>query len=323
MYNADQKAAFLSQFQNPSDSYKLFRNMFLSISGAEERADKDVSLFDETELIEVFPNIAGIRYESSVAMLSQLRRYVKWCQEQGHQTDDSIFSYEPDLSAKIRMCYVRSPEHLLFVLDHVFAQADQNEIEYVYRSYLWLAYFGFTEPEAAEISSSDVDFVGMTIKGRQIYQESVYDLRKVCSLTEFTEMKRNLTVVRSKGDKILRGKPTAKSLADALATTYRQSVSRAFKKAEEELAEFGQGHPDLDSIQLSFKRVYLSGVFYRAYQSEILGDDVSFDNVVNERYERDKQFYRHGEKGITKSKYHMKLGYREDYEVWKRAFGLL
>ena len=322
MYNADQKAAFLSQFQNPSDSYKLFKNMFLSISGAEERAEKDVSLFDESELSEAFPSIAGLRYESSVAMLSQLKRYVKWCKDSGKPTSDSIFSYEPDLSAKIKMCYVRSPGHLLSVLDYVFAEADKDDIEYIYRTYLWLAYFGFMESEAADVVCSDVNFDRLTMKGKQIYRESLNDIRKACNLTEFKEFKRNLTFARAKGDRILRGKPTTKSLADALTTTYRQSVSKFVKKAEENLILSGNADPEEVGVQLSFKRVYMSGVFYRAHQAELLHEHVSFDNVVDERYERSKEKFSHAKNKINKTKYHMKLGYLEDYKAWKQAFRL-
>lgn len=322
MYHADQKAAFLSQFQNPSDSYKLFKNVFLSIEGTEERVGKDVALFDHAELDEVFPDIAGVRYESSVSMLSQLRRYVKWCDEQGYPVCDSIFSYEPDLSENVRRCYVRSPEHLLYVMSTVFKHPEDNQIEYIYRSYLWLAYLGFTEQEAADVCISDVDFDKQTVRDKQMYEEAMFDLRMACRLTELIELKRNYVIARAKGDKILRGKPTTKTLTEALVTTYRQSVSKMFKRAEKMLTEIGNHHPDLESIQLSYKRVYLSGMFYRVHRRELLHEPVDFGYVVEERYERDKEKFTHAENKVNKSKYHMKLGYLEDYKAWKRAFGL-
>ena len=217
---------------------------------------------------------------------------------------------------------MRSPEHLLYVMNTVFEHPEGNQIEYIYRSYLWLAYLGLTEQEAAEVCVSDVDFDKRTVSDKQMYEDAMLDLRMACSLTELIELKRNYVIARAKGNKILRGKPTTKSLEEALATTYRQSVSKMFKRAEDALTELGAHHPDLDSIQLSFKRVYLSGMFYRAHQLELLRQPVDFDHIVEERYERDKGKFTHAENKVNKSKYHMKLGYLEDYKAWKRAFGL-
>ena len=81
-------------------------------------------------------------------------------------------------------------------------------------------------------------------------------------------------------------------------------------------------HPDLGSINLSFKRILLSGMFYRAYQKERRREPVDFDVVVDERYERSKSRYTHADDQAQKAKYHMKRGYLEDYENWKRAFEL-
>lgn len=330
MYNEEQKSAFLSEFQESESTQKLIKNIFNLLESFELKYGKDFCQFNQSELEESIPNVAGVRFESAEVVLSHLRRYVKWCSSHGQQIDESIYSYEIDMSGKVRSCFVRSPEHLLNVLDKVFGNTQNNSIEYIYRTYCWLAYFGFNEKEAAHVMADDVSFDEMCIRygedkrlSRQIYEESVDDLRKACTLDSFYEVKRTLRKVdRAFGSELLRGKATSKSMEEALATTFRQSVSKAFRDTKEKLEQETSVHPDLDSINLSFKRILLSGMFYRAHQKEGRGEPVDFDVIVDERYERGKSKYTHADNQAQKMKYHMKRGYFEDYENWKRAFEL-
>lgn len=332
MYNVDQKEAFISETYCGEAEKKLIKNVFLQLERFELEYGMDFSLFGTDELKRCIPSVIGVRSSSGGVVLSYLKTYVKWCSARGAEIDPAIFSYEPDLSRKAAESYVRDPEHLLYVLDYVFADTQFNEIEYVYRSYLWLAYFGFKESEAALVCERDVNLRSLTIKNSTtgkmhgMYVEAVHDILMTCTKQRFTEHKRGsetpevINVNRAPGDEILRGKHNmqADSVGAYVATTVRQLVSKRFADARRRYAKEGKRDDYLESLSLSYKRVYLSGMFYRAQQREALGLDCGFDEIAKDHIRSRKIDGK--VRNESDAAYMVKWKYKEDYEVWKRAF---
>ena len=318
MYNEQRKQKFISDTYQKSDTVKLISGIFRKIEQFEADYQKDFSTFSTEQLDSCIPSISGVRVGTGGVVISYLRSYVKWCLQNGYETNDDIFSYDPDLSKSARERYVRSPDHLLYVLDYVFCNLENNEIEYIYRTYLWLAYFGFIESDAAAVCEDDVDFGRMEITDpfggskKQIYNQAMHDIYMACTLRQFRETK-NATIIipRSIGKEILRGKlstrSSSKSVRQSLPTTFRQIVSRRFSDASKRYADSGVHDYYLESLNLSYKRIYLSGVFFRAKQFEDLtGEIPSFD-------------YAHDHRRKESISYQEK-GYAEDYNNWKSAF---
>lgn len=318
MYNEQRKQRFLSDSYQKDETVKLISGMFRKIEQFEADYQKDFSTFSTDQLDSCIPAVSGVRVGTGGVAISYLRSYVRWCSQNGYETSDDIFSYELDLSRKARERYVKSPDHLLYVLDYVFCNLDNNEIEYIYRTYLWLAYFGFIESDAAAVCEDDVDLGKMEISDpfggskKQIYNQAMHDIYMACTLRQFRETK-NATVIvpRMVGRETLRGKmstrASSKSVRQSVPTTFRQIVSKRFADASRRYAESGKTDYYLESLSLSYKRIYLSGVFFRAKQHEDLtGDCPTFDFAHDNRR---KEIAAYQEKG-----------YAEDYENWKRAF---
>lgn len=329
MFHDELKNEFLAEFENSPSTLKLLRNVFIALEQSEERAGTDFCLFTIERIDEIVPSIVGIRKDSAEVILSHLRKYVRWCASRGIRVSNALDQFRLDLSQKVRSCYVRSPEHLKFVLDHVFGNLADNDIEYIYRSYLWLAYMGVEEEDAALITMHDLDFEKMTLTFRetqtQLYNESAEDLQNACSMTEFHEVKGSTLRVmpRAAGDQILRGKVSRKTLPESIETTFRQTVSKCFARIRDRQLADAHVPPDLLSVNLSYKRIYLSGIFYRAYDQEKLGHSPDFGAVAAAKYERNKHGYNHSQVWTDKkARYALSKGFSDDYESWKRAFNL-
>lgn len=324
LYNERLKVSFLKTLDKDS-VLKLVRNMFLAIESFEAEFRKDVSKFNSDELNAAIPSISGVRNQSVAVILSYLRKYVQWCADNGEEVCEDIFQYEVDTSDKARQSFVKSPEHLLSILNFVFSSADDNTVEYIYRAYLWLAYIGLTENEAAHVMDYDVDLVHRFIRlgddELPIYQEAVHDIRFACEAKSFLDCKnyQKRVIDRAYGHEILRTKVSKKTVEEALKTTFRQTVSRQLSNAVKR-ADDSADKPDPLSLSLSYNRVFLSGLFYTEYMYEISGSQPAFHSAVDKVY--GSKEYRHSEFNMRKRKRAMRLGYMKDYESWKRAFDL-
>ena len=153
----------------------------------------------------------------------------------------------------------------------------------------------------------------MNDKRRSRLTEAVSMIRKANSIVQSVcdEEEDTVIVPRMVGREILRGKMStraaSKSVRQSVPTTFRQIVSKRFADASMRYAESGRTDYYLESLNLSYKRIYLSGVFFRAKQHEDLtGDYPTFDFAHDNR-----------RKGIAA---YQEKSYAEDYENWKRAF---
>ena len=76
------------------------------------------------------------------------------------------------------------------------------------------------------------------------------------------------------------------------------------------------------TLKLSYKRVYLSGMFYRKYETEMAGIPVDFDDeaakfIAGKTYKFDscRKSTNHKLREISQS-------YNDDYQRWKLVFNL-
>lgn len=336
MYNEVQKQRFIDSL-NSESVQRYMRWMFTSLEDTEERLQRDIALFELEDLQKALNSIAGMRRKNTESMVYNLERYLKWCDEQGIPRSLAIESVEVDTTSKIRSRMVDSPKSLARSLKEVFDDPRMRTIDSVYRTYLWLAYAGFTTEEAAKITESNIDFNKMkiTVKGRYegvqpLYQEAFYDFYYACGLDSFIEIKysdrfnmmQEHSRARAEGKAILRGKETKKSLAEYLETTVAQMVARRFQEAYR--AHQDDVPPCNLSLELSYDRIWLSGVFYRAYQKERKHEKVDFFPTAAKIFDEREARGRYQSPALPRASKIAKItrDYMRDYTAWKKAFFL-
>ena len=336
MYNEIQKQKFIDSLSSESVQ-RYMRWMFTSLEEIEVRLQKDIALFELEDLQKVLNSISGVRRKNTESMVYNLERYMKWCDEQGIPRSLAIESAEVDTTSKIRSRMVDSPKSLARSLKEVFDDPRMRTIDSVYRTYLWLAYAGFTTEEAAKITESNIDFNKMkiTVKGRYdgvqpIYEEAFYDFYYACGLEFFIEIKyssannemQEHSRERAQGKSILRGKATKKSLSEYLETTVAQMIARRFQEANR--AHQDDVPPCNLSLELSYDRVWLSGVFYRMYQKEKKHEKIDFFPVAAKIFDEHEARGRYRSPALPRASKISKIQkeYMKDYQAWKKAFFL-
>lgn len=342
MYNEYRKEQFIQEHIYCEDgtrrrseaTEKMLRRVFKDTEPIEEKYQCDFAEMSTAHMQEAYDEAAGFRSQSKEIAYYFLKQYVDWCIRKGLIFANAFKSLRTDSISKTRDGMIASPSHLKRCLDIVFPSLTENDIDYIYRTNLWLAYMGVLKSDASKICRNDVDFVTMQIKSQmffepiQIYGEAVTDLYKACTITYFTE-RRGGGHPRTEGNQILRGKMTAKSLDEFMNTTMAQCISRKFLEAEKRRAAANDPDEKVKyeniSLSLTYDKIRYSGIYYRAYENERIGFDPEsyLAKVVEEELDRKIEA---GISKLSKSRTKAMLradlmgAYRKDYALWKKAF---
>lgn len=328
MFNETVKSAFIEKYTESDRTKKLIRYIFEATGSIEEKYATDFYALDAEQAQEAFNSASGTRVNGASTILMLLKSYVRWCAANGYKVSEAVRSLRIDVYDKIRESYVASAEHLLESMNQAFPSPDKNEIEYVYRSFLWLGFIGLQASEAIQVTAEHIDlnafvlhFPGHSAPYR-IYSEAVSDLKKAISLKEFLEPRgqEGLKRLRAGGKEILRGKVSKRSLSEAVELTFRPTISRAFKAALERYESRGMEVPKRYSLKLTFKHVYMSGIFFRAYERERMGISPDFGAIVI--HERRNAKESHFSTNYTERKLLNILirDMEQDYDNWKSVF---
>ena len=330
LYNKEIKEQFILENARSAWSRDMYTSVLENISEIERQHQMDAAQMDlslllsEISFSQFIPNAAKHQHEATA------EKYVKWARKhidsfKNVSNDEKSVEEIPGYGK-----FVRNPKHLAITLERVFPQPELNTIQHVYRAYLWLAFSGLREEDAAKVESWNLDFDAMEIQldGRKypIYAESVYDLRAVCVANTINEnIGRKKVVIkespRADGYSILRGFETDNDILITIKNTHRTAVSKYFRKAKEKDII----KQDLVCYDLTYLNAYYSGIFFRMRELEELGIEPDFSKISDRDY--DLYDEKHGylvtpvyseRVKRTRKKNDLKAKYRN----WKRIFNL-
>ena len=278
LYNEEQKLAFMKEAgEGHGNVYNRMMSIFRAAAPFEEKWGADLSTVPQVDLEEMIDKTCGVRLTSKYTNVTILRDYMRWCAANGfagaHELGDVNYG---NANSLVRESYVRNPEHLQQCMNKVFDRESDCTQDNIYRAFMWLAYGGMSEETAYSLETSDISFENMeAVKNDEIaiiYRQGIQAIRNCVRLTEFTyrnagyinagEIQRS----RVPGTRILRG-----IRADQNMINFRSQLSRRLRKARE-------GGQSVD--MLSYRKVWLSGVFYRVYEAEQAGIAPDFLDIA-------------------------------------------
>ena len=316
MYNEQQKVNFIKGYTGSLNTANVATTIFNALEKYEEQWQADFCTRSKEELQPVIDEIVGLRTKSQWMTLIILKEYVKWCiAMKVPGACDGMLQVEAVGLDKVRHQMVSSPLHLQKYLDELFDPESEETIDNIYRCYFWMAYGGIDEEDTILVKREDINFDQMTIAYKDtnipIYREALPAFRNAVSLTDFLYKHPNYTKTvrrdRIGGDTIMRG-----IKAETKTFTMRVTISKRNIKAVED------GRTDL---QLSFYRVRMSGLFFRAYERERAGIPVDFSEAAM-RAMAGKEYSIKGRIKLEHKQNRMERDYMEDYQRWKLAFSI-
>ena len=313
MYNAERKEMYIQEYTTSIGLRQFATWVFNSTEQFEENYGNDICNLPFGETSSIVDEVSGLRVVSQNRPLKILRDYVAWCSRNGFETTESIFEIKDIGLSKVKRQTIRNPKHLQIILNTICDPESELTTDNNIRTYLWLAYSGMKNEDIFCVKESDVDFDIMKIRYGQklypIYTESLDAIRNCVNSRQYNYKHSNYTkdCVRDRvpGDILIRGIRSVPSI-----TSMRAEISTRCKRAIE------SGKME---TELSYYRVWLSGIFYQMYELEQCGIPVDFSGVVLDKLDG-KLFKLDSSRNTQESKRdEIARHYKADYERWKQT----
>ena len=309
MFNEEIKRQFIDYYAKTDYSKNKIWYMFKAFEPYERAWGTDLSEVSAEKLQTPVNNILGIRKVSKRTDIIVLQEYAKWCIKKGIKTATlNILSVDKEGLEKVKRQTVSSPLHLQKFMDDVFESENKETVDIVYRCYLWLAYGGMPENQTGFVKTTDINFNDLIISYDKyeipIYQYAIPVFKKAVMLNDFAYFHPNYSDSirrdRIPGNLLLRG-----VRGQSKSNSMREYVSRRIGKVEKE----GD-----TQHRLSYRRIWLSGMFYRTLEMERAG--YTHTNFVNIILQENK-----GGNHLSNSRLNRKLNdIKDDYRRWKNAY---
>lgn len=320
MYNEDIKIAFIDSVTSSESVRSNLINMFNNIEKFEEACSSDICTMTFSEIEPILKQITGFRSSSSKLRIKALKDYTRWCVDRRIEgAVDGMADFESQsLSGleKFKTHTLSSPMHLQSYLNACLTDVDANTVDNTFRCFYWLAYGGMAEQDIFKTTIGDVDFRTMSIRyfasEIPIYREALSAFRYCVESDTFNyehstyTNKDHAVMPRITGNLLVRG---CKAQPDMY--SFRTTLSRRSKKALE------SGKTDLE---MSYYRVWLSGLFYRMYELEQIGMEVDFRPIVTQYMEAKVPKEEFREEKTKKKILSLIRDYKKDYVRWKEVY---
>ena len=321
MYNAGWKIRFIQETATTQASIDNMRSVFTRTAAYERQWDADLATKTIDELMPMIDAVCGIRVRTRTARISMLRRYSRWCIDNHMPGAKEIPAGERFVSTgAIRGRLVRNPEHLQYQLNKIFDAESELTQDNVYRAFFWLAYGGMGKDRAYNLKVGDIRFEYMeaqceTDDGFEIavlYRQGVAAIRNCVTLTAFKYKNQSYTNAgdiwrdRVTGNRLLRGIREDQALSN-----FNTQISRKLRIKREE---------GIEATELSYDKVWLSGMFYRTYEQELAGIEPDFTELIchSEYGRRALASCPPGRRQIVFNDLLARSGYQLDYINWKK-----
>lgn len=315
MYNQELKTKFIRNYTTKESVANACGTVFNTFAPYEEEWQADLCTKSAEELQPVIDKLVGLRARSKWLRVIILKDYVQWCiGVEIPGACDGMLNITSIGLDKMKQQTVVSPAHLQQYLDAICEPASKQTTDNIYRCYYWLAYAGMEEEDILKVKCSDVDFRNMVVNYPQkyttvvIYTEALEAFHNCVELDQFVFDHPNYskTVWRQRvdGDTLIRGIRAATTL----------------KSLRVSLSKFSKSKEDATPLRMSYFRVWMSGVFYRMHEREIMGEEPDFNSIVSQQMEGKTYKLDSGRNTIEAKHRQLVRDYEEDYQRWKLAW---
>ena len=320
MFNPNLKNEYLSDCKNKNRAISVFKRS----EKYEVAVNTDLCALDADTVKAIISNHSGNNVKNVRNTISTIRGYCSWCEHRGIEINQDLFNIKQvDQSIGIKRTMVSSPARLKSILDIIFSKPEEETDECLIKCFLWCAFLGVP----TEISGSvlkilkqelDLDNNVVTIAGQryELYKESIDDFYNLKFLDQFAfehpGYKNKIYRKRVGGNYLFRGLESGKNKTGYITKT--ALVSRIDKKMK-----------GMDR-SLRYSDIYLSGIFYRAYELELEGFEPDFTKHLQYRFgDVDLTRLPRGSMANTQNRISAQSWYRDtltNYNNWKKAFRL-
>lgn len=250
------KQSFLTKVKS-RDPYA--RRLFREAIPYEEKFGKDLSQFDNLELLKFLEERFGTKELPLYRALEIVRQYCVFLRDMEPSPSKAWRWIKTDQVDELQATMYAGPLHLASVLDRVFSPLSEDSVDLLYRCYLWLAFAEVPNNIVPLLRRENVDMLNrrVIINGEsfRIYEEAAPAFAKVKELDVFK-------VIEYKGDAYIPRK---------YPEMFFSFKERGEYNPEGKLKTMKIRLSDLSretGATLNYSTVRSSGMFYRVFELE-------------------------------------------------------
>lgn len=314
MYNTELKEKFAKEYTEKISVRDACLSVFNAFEKYETKWDADLCTQSKETLEPVVENLLGLRAKSQQLRFVILQEYVKWClKNKVPGACDGMLLVDVSALSKMKRQTVKNPMHLQRYLNEICDTESEHTADNTLRCFYWMAYGGMGEEDIFRVRSKNVDLQNLLVHldgtDYPIYREAIPAFKNCMTLTQFLYKHPNYgadkTVYRDRadGDILIRGIRAIPSVM-----SMRAELSRRSKRC------FDEGRT---TLQLSYYRAWISGVFYRTYEAELAGIPVDFSGVAANFMHGKTYKLESGRNTPMAKQRKLAADYTVDYERWK------
>ena len=314
MYNTELKEKFAKEYTEKISVRDACLSVFNAFEKYETQWGADLCTQNKETLEPVVENLLGLRAKSQQLRFVILQEYVKWClKNQVPGACDGMLMVDVSALSKMKRQTVKNPMHLQRYLNDICDAESEQTADNTLRCFYWMAYGGMGEEDIFRVRSKDVDLSSLLVHldgtDYPIYREAIPAFKNCMTLSQFLYKHPNYgadkTVYRDRadGDILIRGIRAIPSVM-----SMRAELSRRSKKCFDEVRT---------TLQLSYYRAWISGVFYRTYEAELAGVPVDFSGVAADFMQGKTYKLESGRNTPMAKQRKLAADYTVDYERWK------
>lgn len=320
MFNTSQKEEYIDyvlSFNSSEERLEQNRtqlvNFFNRLEEAEELIQKDIAMMNFSEMQTVLPVLFRRTIKYQTVVISNLRKYLSWCIENGYSLDSEnrLLGVRPiDLNSteNYKFSMVKDEDQLEKYCEDFLQEWGNESVENMYRILFHVVFNGILFDEVIWIKDDQVDLENLTIflSDRQIKISKLCAgwIKKYKNMNYYTSSlgergTRNLPIVK-KGYLLERTVASRESMK----TSMPAYISKLFARLKAEKKSV---------VTLTLNSIWLSGVFYRMFVEECNSGKIICDEYI-ERY-----------KGSNVVTYTPSISIEEcrvEYTRWKNEFKL-
>lgn len=314
MYNEELKTKFINYHTTSDRTRGNCVALFNALEDFEVEQGADICTIKADLLLPALNDVMGVKSRSATTRHSILKEYAKYCINNNVDgACDALLNIVCNTYEKLKTRTVPSPKGLQAYLDTVFDKESEQTIDNLYRCYFWLAFGGMIEDDIFEVTNNDIDFRRMVVRYDKrntvipIYTEALDAFYNCVELEKFRHKhscysEDKQMQYRIDGNLLLRG-----IKKDLNKSTTKAEISKRTSK---------------NDVKLSYLRAWMSGVFYRMWEAELLGKPVDFFYIAGERMENREYKLDSGRNTLVAKQKQLARDYLEDYRRWKMAWRL-
>lgn len=316
MYNAELKEKFAKQYTEKISVRDACLSTFNAFEKYEVEWNADLCAQSKETLEPILENLLGLRAKSQKLRFVILQDYVRWClKNEVPGACDGMLKVDISTISKMNRQTVKNPMHLHRYLNQICDEESEQSSDNTIRCFYWMAYGGMDEEDIFEVRKENVDLPNLLIhfggEDYPIYREAIPAFKNCMTLSQFLyknpnyHAKKKVYRDRAEGDILIRGiraLPTVMSM--------RVQLSRRSKRCYED---------GKTTLQLSYYRAWISGVFYRTYEAELAGVPANFSWLAAKHMQGKTYNLESGRNTPMAKQRKLAAEYMTDYERWKAA----